>query len=88
MLTYCNIKPACNQVEIHPYYQQHEFVKFCKDYDIAVVAYSPLSAPGRPIAGSEARNVLEEPVLKDIAEKYGKKPAQIALAWGLQRGIF
>jgi diketogulonate reductase-like aldo/keto reductase len=86
MMTYAKIMPACNQVELHPYNQQSEFVKFCKDYGIAVVAYSPLSSPGRPIGGT-TRNVLEEPVLKEIGDKYEKSPAQVALAWNLQRGV-
>ena len=85
MLAYANIPPACNQVEVHPYYQQKEFIKFCNDYNIAVVCYSPLSAPGRPIGG-DARNILEDPVLKEIAEKHEKTVAQIALAWSLKQG--
>mmetsp|Transcript_7777 Transcript_7777/g.8893 ORF Transcript_7777/g.8893 Transcript_7777/m.8893 type:complete len:175 (-) Transcript_7777:36-560(-) len=85
MLAYANIQPACNQVELHPYYQKQEFQTFCKKYDIAVVAYSPLSAPGRPVGG-DAKTILQDPVLLEIGEKHGKTVAQVALAWNLQLG--
>ena len=85
MLAYANIPPACNQVELHPYYKQLDFQRFCKLYGIAVVAYSPLSALGRPIGG-DAKMITEEPILKELAEKYGKSVTQIALAWNLQSG--
>ena len=62
MLTYCNIKPACNQIELHPYCQQQDLVKFWQNNDIWVVGYSPLSNPSRPFGGGGPKTVLEEKV--------------------------
>ncbi|CAI2376458.1 unnamed protein product [Moneuplotes crassus] len=85
MLTYADIPPACNQVEVHPYYQQQDLVKFCDKYDITVIAYSPLSCPARPVGG-KCSNALKDPLLEEIAATHGKTVAQIALAWNLQLG--
>ena len=80
LLTYCNIKPVCNQVEVHPYNQQPELVKFCRKFDIVCVCYSPIART------KDEKNLLEEQTMKDIAKKHGKEPAQVALAWNLKRG--
>ena len=87
MLCYCNIKPACNQIELHPYLQQSELVKFCQKYDITVVAYSPLSSPARPAGKKDDKKILEDPKIIEIAESQGKTPAQIVLAWNIQRDV-
>ena len=87
MLCYCNIKPACNQIELHPYLQQPELVDFCKKYDITVVAYSPLSNPARPAGKKDEKNILEDPVVAEIAKSQGKTSAQVALAWNTQRDV-
>ena len=87
MLCYCNIKPACNQIELHPYLQQPELVDFCKKYDITVVAYSPLCNPARPVGKKEAKNILEDAVVAEIAKSQGKTSAQVALAWNAQRDV-
>ena len=65
-------KPAVNQVELHPYLTQEELRAFCKENGIAVEAWSPLGR-GR---------ILDDPVLVEIAKKYGKRlPSNIALAF-------
>jgi diketogulonate reductase-like aldo/keto reductase len=64
---------------LHPYLPQHELLKFCKENDIHVTAYSPLGSV--PKFG-----VLANPTVQSIAQKHGKTPAQILLAWGIQRG--
>ena len=85
MLIYWNIKPAYNQVEIHPYHQSPELSKFWIENEIAVVAYSPLSAPSRPWGG-DTQNVLDDPILNKIAENHNCTSAQVALAWNLSWG--
>ncbi|HEU4914623.1 MAG TPA: aldo/keto reductase [Candidatus Saccharimonadales bacterium] len=77
LLTYARIKPAINQIELHPFHAQDDLVKFCKSLGIAVTAYSPFGSAGAP--------VLNNPVLQAIAEKYSRTPAQVALRWALQR---
>lgn len=69
--------PAVNQVELHPYLNQEKLRAYCRDKGIQVQAWSPL-AKGR---------LLNEPVLHQIGEKYGKTPAQVVLRWHLQHGI-
>ncbi|KAG8169261.1 hypothetical protein KVR01_000006 [Diaporthe batatas] len=76
------IKPAVNQVELHPYFAQPELVKWCQDKGIVVEAYSPL--------GNNIYNLpmaIEDPVIIQLAEKLGKTPAQIVLSWIVQRGV-
>jgi methylglyoxal/glyoxal reductase len=70
-------KPTVNQVELHPYLVQEELRAFCTTNQIAVEAWSPL-AKGQ---------VLADPTLVELSEKYGKTPAQIALRWHVQNDI-
>lgn len=74
----CEIVPAVNQVECHPYLQQKELKEFCKKHGIYLEAYSPLM---------NGTKVLEDPVIKEIAEQYGKTPAQVILRWHLQTDV-
>src|SRR5690625_3374039 len=71
----CDIVPAVNQVECHPYLQQKELKDFCHKHDIVLEAYSPLM---------NGTKVLEDPVIKQIAKQYDKTPAQVILRWHLQ----
>ena len=73
----CRVKPAVNQIEYHPGYSQEATVYYCQERDIRVQAWSPV---GR-------RRVLEEPLVKELAGKYGVSPAQICLKFAVQRGI-
>lgn len=66
---------AVNQVEMHVYHQQHELLEYCKENDILLTAYSPLSR-GR---------VADDPLLQEIGEKYDKTAAQVALRWLVQQ---
>ncbi|KAJ9048560.1 hypothetical protein DSO57_1033879 [Entomophthora muscae] len=75
----CAIRPAVNQVELHPYLPQHELLAFCKENNIHVTGYAPLGSFGKP-------RVLEDPTLKNIAEKNNTDVAHVLLAWGQQRG--
>ncbi|KAJ7353339.1 reductase AKOR2 [Mycena albidolilacea] len=71
------LKPAMNQVEMHPYLQQNELLEFCKSHDIAVVAYNP--------SGTDL--VRNDPVIVELAAKYSVTPTQIILAWHLSRNV-
>ena len=77
ILSDCRIKPAVNQIEYHPGYSQEAAVRYCKDQDILVQAWSPI---GR-------RRVLNEPLIQKLSEKYRVSPAQICLKFAVQRGI-
>ncbi|MEZ2336791.1 aldo/keto reductase [Mucilaginibacter sp. RCC_168] len=73
------IKPAVVQVESHPYLPETELLEFCKEKGIVFLAFAPLGHGIRP-------GLLEDPVIVDIAERIGKTPAQVLLAWAIQRG--
>jgi aldehyde reductase len=73
------IKPAVVQVEAHPYLPETELFEFCKEKGIVFLAFAPLGHGIRP-------GPLEDPVILAIAAKVGKTPAQVLLAWAVQRG--
>ncbi|KAI1394170.1 Aldo/keto reductase [Hypoxylon trugodes] len=76
------IKPAVNQIEIHPYFQQTSFVQWMQDNGIVVQAYSPL--------GNNIYNLprgVDDPKIHEIAARLGKQPAQVIINWVLQRNI-
>jgi alcohol dehydrogenase (NADP+) len=73
------IKPAVVQVESHPYLPETELLEFCKEKGIVFLAFAPLGHGMKP-------GLLEDPVISAIAARVGKKPAQVLLAWAVQRG--
>jgi aldehyde reductase len=73
------IKPAVVQVESHPYLPETELLQFCKEKSIVLLAFAPLGHGARP-------GPLEDPVIIAIAGRVGKSPAQVLLAWAVQRG--
>jgi alcohol dehydrogenase (NADP+) len=73
------IKPAVVQVESHPYLPETELLEFCKQKGIVFLAFAPLGHGIRP-------GPLEDPVVTAIAARVGKTPAQVLLAWAVQRG--
>jgi aldehyde reductase len=73
------IKPAVIQVESHPYLPETELLAFCKENGIVFLAFAPLGHGARP-------GPLEDPVVIAIATRVGKTPAQVLLAWAVQRG--
>jgi diketogulonate reductase-like aldo/keto reductase len=73
------IKPAAVQVECHPYFPQWDLLDFCREHGIVVQAGAPLGHGLDP-------KVLDDPVITAIAERVRKTPAQVALAWAVQRG--
>jgi alcohol dehydrogenase (NADP+) len=73
------IKPAVVQVESHPYLPETELLEFCKEKGIAFLAFAPLGHGIRP-------GPLEDPVVTAIAARIEKTPAQVLLAWAVQRG--
>ncbi|HWT98689.1 MAG TPA: aldo/keto reductase [Terriglobales bacterium] len=73
------IKPAMIQVEAHPYLPEWELLDFCRQHGIILQAFAALGHAMEP-------NLLEDPVITSIARRVGKTPAQVALAWAVQRG--
>jgi len=73
------IKPAVVQVESHPYLPEWEMLEFCQEHGVVLLAFAPLGHNMEP-------NLLDDPVIKAIAARLGKTPAQATLAWAVQRG--
>ncbi|CAH0713938.1 unnamed protein product, partial [Brenthis ino] len=88
LLKYAKIKPVVNQIEINPTLTQHKLVDFCKERSIIPVAYTPLGLLSEARPEFNGKDVIKtDPKLGQIAEKYGKSKAQIALRYLIQRGI-
>jgi diketogulonate reductase-like aldo/keto reductase len=73
------IKPGAVEVESHPYHPQWELLDFCRENQVAFMAYAALGHGMTP-------KVTEDPTIIRIAQRVGKTPAQVLLAWGVQRG--
>jgi aldehyde reductase len=73
------IKPAVVQVEAHPYLPETDLLEFCKEKGIVLLAFAPLGHGMRP-------GPLDDPVIAAVAARVGKTPAQVLLAWAVQRG--
>ena len=73
----CKVVPSVNQIEFHPYLVQPELLKFCQKHKIRVEAWSPLMQG----------QIVDVPSIQNLAEKYNKTAAQIALRWNLQHEV-
>ncbi|MBM7484323.1 diketogulonate reductase-like aldo/keto reductase [Bradyrhizobium canariense] len=79
IVSIARIRPAMVQVESHPYLPEWDLLDFCREHGIVLQAFAALGHAMKP-------NVLADPVITAIAERLHRTPAQIALAWALQRG--
>lgn len=79
LLTTAKIKPAIDQVETNPYFQQKELHEYLTNLDIAHEAWGPL--------GQGKGAVLEDPTLLKIAQAHHKSVAQVILRWNIQRDV-
>ena len=82
LMRFARIKPACNQVEAHPWFPQTKLLDYCKKNRITFVAYSPLGSQ----SGPAALHVIKDVLLKDedvvtVADQLGVQPAQVLIAW-------
>lgn len=88
VLKCARIKPAMNQIEAHPYLQQPQLKSFCESHGICITAFAPLASPERPAGIKKATDpvLLEDETLAGIAKSVGRAPAEVLLAWAVQRG--
>ncbi|KAK0394866.1 hypothetical protein QR680_000977 [Steinernema hermaphroditum] len=77
ILEFCSVRPHVNQFEYHPCYNPEELINFCHDEDIVFMGYCPL-AKGK---------ILDEEVIKAVAEKHYKTPAQVCIRYSIQNGV-
>ncbi len=82
------IRPACNEMELHPHFQQPDLFRYVVENGIAPIGYSPIGSPGRPERDRTPEDSVdvEDPVLVRIAGRLGVHPAAVCVAWAVQRG--
>ena len=73
------VKPAVNQVELHPFFQQENALALMRGYGVHPEAWGPFA--------EGSHGIFTHPVLTAIGQKYGKSAAQVALRWNVQRGV-
>ena len=88
LLRDARIKPACNEMELHPHFQQPELFKFVLDNGILPIGYSPIGSPARPERDRTPEDTVdtEDPVIVSIANRLGIHPAVLCVKWAVQRG--
>ena len=88
LLRDARIKPAANEMELHPHFQQPEFFKFCIDNQIAPIGFAPIGSPTRPDRDKTPDDTvdIEDPVIVKIAERLNVHPAVVCVKWAVQRG--
>jgi D-xylose reductase len=88
LMAYATIKPAMLQIESHPYLTQERLIRLAQSYDLAVTAFSPLGAGSyvELSMASDQDSVLNQPIVREIAKRMQRTPAQVVLRWGVQRG--
>ncbi|MBD3228694.1 MAG: aldo/keto reductase [Candidatus Lokiarchaeota archaeon] len=77
LLNNSDITPVVNQVEFSPFLYQKELLDYCQEHDIKIEAYAPLTRAQK----------FNNPILKKIAKKYDKSPAQVLIRWGIQHKL-
>ena len=88
LLRDAKIKPAANEMELHPHFQQPELFQFCLDSQIVPIGYSPIGSPKRPERDRTPDDTvdIEDPVIVRIAKRLNVHPAVVCVKWAAQRG--
>jgi len=88
LLRDARIKPAVNEMELHPHFQQPELFDFVRAHGIEPIGYSPIGSPARPERDRTPEDSvdIEDPVIVEIAQKHGVHPAVVCVKWAVQRG--
>jgi diketogulonate reductase-like aldo/keto reductase len=88
LLRDARVKPAINEMELHPHFQQPELFEFVRANGIEPVGYSPIGSPNRPERDRTPEDTvdIEDPVIVRIAERLGVHPAVVCIKWAVQRG--
>ncbi|MBK9925030.1 MAG: aldo/keto reductase [Anaerolineales bacterium] len=88
LLRDAKIKPAANEMEIHPHFQQPELFQFCLDNQMAPIGFAPIGSPTRPDRDRTPDDTvdIEDPVIVKIAQRLNIHPAVVCVKWAVQRG--
>jgi diketogulonate reductase-like aldo/keto reductase len=88
LLRDARIKPAANEMELHPHFQQPALFDFVRAHGIEPIGYSPIGSPARPARDRTPEDTvdIEDPVIVEIAGRHGVHPAVVCIKWAVQRG--
>jgi alcohol dehydrogenase (NADP+) len=88
ILENARIKPAVNEMELHPCFQQPELFDFMIANDIQPIGYSPIGSPNRPERDKTESDAvdIEDPVIQKISKRLNIHPVSVCLKWAIQRG--
>lgn len=88
LLRDAKIKPAANEMELHPHFQQPALFDFVRENSMVPIGYSPIGSPSRPERDKTPDDTvdIEDPVIGEIARRHGVHPAVVCLLWAVQRG--
>lgn len=88
VLSYAKVKPAVNQVEVHPYFRNQELIEYCASEGVHVTAYSSLGTPSSAghLVKKSAPNPSHDPIIREIGKKRGRIAQEVIIRWGVQHG--
>lgn len=88
LLRDARIKPACNEMELHPHFQQPELFEYVVENGMIPVGFSPIGSPSRPLRDRTDEDTIdvEDPVIIEIAQRLDVHPAIVCIKWAVQRG--
>ncbi len=88
LLRDCRIRPAFNEMELHPHFQQPEFKQYIESNGIKAIGFCPIGSPNRPERDKTPEDTvpIEDPVIVEIANRHGVHPAVICIKWAVQNG--
>jgi alcohol dehydrogenase (NADP+) len=88
LLRDAKIKPACNEMELHPHFQQPDLFQFVVDNDLVPIGFCPIGSPNRPDRDKTENDTvdIEDPVIVEIAQRHKVHPAVVCVKWAVQRG--
>ncbi|GIK71306.1 MAG: aldehyde reductase [Chloroflexota bacterium] len=88
LLRDARIKPAVNEMELHPHFQQPKLFDFVRAHGIEPIGYSPIGSPARPERDRTPEDTvdIEDPVIVEIARRHNVHPAVVCIKWAVQRG--
>ena len=88
LLRDAEIKPAANEMELHPHFQQPELFTFVVEHGLVPIGFCPIGSPTRPERDRTPEDTvdIDDPVIVQVAERLGVHPAEVCVKWAVQRG--
>jgi diketogulonate reductase-like aldo/keto reductase len=88
LLRDAQVRPACNEMELHPHFQQPELFAFVRAQGMLPIGYSPIGSPNRPERDKTPLDTspVDDPLIQSIAARHNIHPAVVCIKWAVQRG--